>query len=107
MGRDTKNNNIQVSECQEAGSCHGVSFHRQKRSDFNFGGNYDVNMQTNRCTGSGCDTTLSNIRNSESHAFDQSGINAMSQSETQNIPVQEGEIVQARDGIRYKAYLYN
>jgi len=118
--QDTKNNNIQVSECQEAGSCNGVSFNRRKRSDFNFGSNYDVNLQTNRCTGSGCDTTLSNIRNSESHAVDQSGINAMSQqsgaqtqnnampqSETQNIPVQEGEIVQAGDEIRYKAYLYN
>jgi len=118
--QDTKNNNIQVSECQEAGSCNGVSFNRRKRSDFNFDGNYDVNLQTNRCTGSGCDTTLSNIRNSESHAVDQSGINAMSQqsgdqtqnntmpqSETQNIPVQEGEIVQAGDEIRYKAYLYN
>merc|ERR1712165_230499 len=118
--RGTSGNNLLVAECQTGGSCDGVSFHRQKRSDFNFGGNYDVNMQTNRCTGSGCDTTLFSIRNSESHAFDQSGINAMSQqsgaqiqnnamrqSETQNIPVQEGEIVQARDGIRYKAYLYN
>merc|ERR1719433_891184 len=79
---------------------------RKKRSDFNFGQGTEANIQSNTCTSSGCESTLSNIMPSEGQTG--SGTqNPIINTQTQNVPVYEGEIIVARDGIRYKAYLYN
>jgi len=81
---------------------------RHKRANFNFGPRTEAYIQSNICTSSGCESTLSNIMPSESQTGSSNQTqNPIINTQTQNIPVYEGEIIVARDGIRYKAYLYN